>query len=62
MQAVPLDLELVVALDVDDLLNTPAMPLNLIDVFVAHSFSMLREVEASFLKWRHVVVTGELGL
>ena len=61
VQAVSLDLELVVALDVDDLLNTPAMPLNLIDVFVVHSFFMLREVEASFLKWRHVAVDQSAG-
>ena len=61
VQAVSLDLELVVELDVDDLLNTPAMPLNLIDVFVVHSFFMLREVEASFLKWRHVVIDRGVG-
>ena len=46
-QSTPVGIIAVAALDPDDIIETPAMPVNIKEVYVAVSFFMLREIEAA---------------
>ena len=55
-QAVSTPLDAVAALDDEDVLTTPVMPVEPLSVFIVVSFFMLREIEAAFLKQKHMAL------
>ena len=55
-QSTPVGIIAVAGLDPDDIIETPAMPVNIKEIYIVISFFMLREIEAAALLWRHVDV------